>query len=277
MAQWYDEVFRDRVRFGLKVTSVLYSEQSEHQKIEVLDTVQFGRVLVLDGVFMTSESDEHFYHEMLAQPAMTTAPAIRRVLLIGGGDGGTIREVLRHPEVERLTVVEIDGQVVEVSRKLLPAIGTAWDDPRLELIIDDGVAYARDAEVEPYDVILLDGCDPVGPSEGLFNESFYHGCARLLRPDGVFALQSETPVLLEDVFLEIVRTLRGVFGRAHPYFGTVPLYSAGMWTWTYATRTADPLAIVDERAARVEAFTKYYNREIHRAAFAVPNNLKAQL
>ena len=277
MAQWYDELFRDRIRFGLKVTSVLYSGQSEHQKIEVLDTVQFGRVLVLDGVFMTSEGDEHFYHEMLAQPAMTTAPAIRRVLLIGGGDGGTIREVLRHPEVERLTVVEIDGQVVEVSRKLLPAIGTAWDDPRLELIIDDGVAYARDAEVEPYDVILLDGCDPVGPSAGLFNENFYHGCARLLRPDGVFALQSETPVLLEDVFLEIVRTLRGVFGRAHPYFGTVPLYSAGMWTWTYATRTADPLAIVDERAVRVEAFTKYYNREIHRAAFAVPDNLKAKL
>ena len=240
MAQWYDELFRDRIRFGLKVTSVLYSEQSEHQKIEVLDTVQFGRVLVLDGVFMTSESDEHFYHEMLAQPAMTTAPAIRRVLLIGGGDGGTIREVLRHPEVERLTVVEIDGQVVEVSRKLLPAIGTAWDDPRLELIIGDGVAYARDSEVEPYDVILLDGCDPVGPSEGLFD----------------------------------VRTLRGVCGRAHPYFGTVPLYSAGMWTWTYATRTADPLAIVDERAARVEAFTKYYNREIHRAAFAVPNSLR---
>lgn len=277
MSQWYDEVFRNRVRFGLRINSVLYSGQSEHQKIEVLDTVQFGRVLVLDGVFMTSEADEHFYHEMLAHPAMTTAPAIRRVLLIGGGDGGTIREVLRHPEVERLTVVEIDGQVVEVSRRLLSTIGTAWEDPRLELIIDDGIAYARDADVEPYDVILLDGCDPVGPSEGLFNASFYRGCARLLRPDGVFALQSETPVLLEDVFLEIVRTLQDIFVTARPYFGTVPLYSAGMWTWTYATHTVDPLAIIDHRAARIETFTKYYNREIHLAAFAIPNNLRAAL
>ena len=202
MGPWYDEVFADRVRFGLKIRRVLYSGQSDHQKIEVLDTEQFGRVLVLDGVFMTSEADEYFYHEMMVHPAMTTAPRIRRVLVIGGGDGGTIREVLRHPEVESAVLVEIDGQVVEVCREHLASIGTAWDDPRLEVIIRDGVAFAREAVLESFDVILLDGCDPVGPSEGLFNESFYRGCARLLRPDGVFALQSETPVLLEDVFLE---------------------------------------------------------------------------
>lgn len=277
MSEWYDEVFRDRVRFGLKVDSVLFSGHSEHQRIEVLDTPQFGRVLVLDGVFMTSEADEHYYHEMLAHPALTTAPSIARVLVIGGGDGGTIREVLRHPEVEHLRVVEIDGRVVEVCREHLPSIGTAWEDPRLDLVIADGAAYARDADDGPYDVILLDGCDPVGPSKGLFDEGFYRGCERLLGPGGVFALQSETPVLLENVFLDIVRTVRRVFGAAHPYFGTVPLYGAGMWTWTYASRTADPLAIVDERAERVEARTKYYNREIHRAAFALPNELKGKL
>jgi spermidine synthase len=277
VGEWYDELFADRVRFGLKIRRVLYSGQSKHQKIDVLDTEQFGRVLALDGVFMTSEADEYFYHEMLVHPAMTTAPGIRRVLVIGGGDGGTIREVLRHPEVESAVLVEIDGRVVEVCREHLSSIGTAWDDPRLEVVIGDGVAFASEADVEPFDVILLDGCDPVGPSESLFNESFFRDCARLLRPDGVFAMQSETPVLLRDVFLDIVRTLRRVFGRARPYFGSVPLYSAGMWTWTYASRSVDPTAIIDERARRLEDSTRYYNREIHLASFAVPNELKGVL
>lgn len=277
MEDWYDEVFSGAVRFGLKVRRFLYSGKSEYQQIDVFETEHFGRVLALDGIYMASEADEYFYHEMLVQPAMVTAPRIRRVLVIGGGDGGTIREVLHHAEVEKVVMVEIDRQVVEVSRKYLSTIGTAWDDPRLELIIGDGVAYVQEADAEPYDVIFLDGSDPVGPSKGLFDESFYRGCARLLCPDGVLALQTESPVLLRGVFHAIVRTLREVFGRAYPYIGSVPLYGAGMWTWTYATRSADPMAIVDERAERLEAFTRYYNREIHRAAFVLPNELKKEL
>ena len=174
-------------------------------------------------------------------------------------------------------LVEIDGRVVEVCREHLGSIGTAWDDPRLEVVIGDGIAFAHEADVEPFDIILLDGCDPVGPSKGLFNESFFRDCARLLNPDGVFAMQSETPVLMRDVFLDIVHTLRRVFNRAWPYFGSVPLYSAGMWTWTYASRTVDPLDIIDERARRLESVTRYYNREIHLAALAVPNELKPLL
>jgi spermidine synthase len=274
---WYDEVFRDQVRFGLKVRRVVYSGQSEHQKIEVLDTEPFGRVLVLDGVFMTSEADDYYYHEMIAHPAMTTAPRIRRVLVIGGGDGGTIREVLRHPEVESVVLVEIDGRVVEVCREHLASISTSWDDPRLEVVISDGIAFAREAAVEPFDVVLLDGCDPVGPSEGLFDEPFFRDCSRLLRADGVFAMQSETPTLMLDVFLDIVHTLRRVFGRAWPYFGSVPLYASGMWSWTYASRSADPRAIVDERMERLESVTRYYNREIHLASLAVPNALEGLL
>jgi spermidine synthase len=277
VGEWYDETFADRVRFGLKIRRVLYSGQSEYQKIEILETEQFGRVLVIDGVFMTSEADEHFYHEMLAHPAMVTAPKIRRVLVIGGGDGGTIREVLRHPEVESAVLVEIDGEVVEACREHLSSIGSAWGDPRLEVVIGDGIAYAREADVEPFDVILLDGCDPVGPSKGLFNESFFRDCGRLLGPDGVFAMQSETPFLMRDVFVDIVRTLRRVIGHAWPYFGSVPLYGAGMWTWTFASRTVNPVRISDERMSRLEAVTRYYNREIHLGAFAVPNELKTLL
>jgi spermidine synthase len=277
MEDWYDEVFPGDIRFGLKVRRFLFSGQSEFQKIDVFETERFGRALALDEIYMTSEGDEYFYHEMLVQPAMCTAPSIGRVLVIGGGDGGTVREVLRHPEVESVVMVEIDRMVVEVCKEHLSTIGTAWDDPRLDLVFGDGVEYVKSADVEPYDVILLDGSDPVGPAEGLFDESFYRGCARLLRPDGVFALQSESPVLFRDVFLNIVHTLRDVFVNAYPYFGSVPIYASGMWTWTIATRTVDPMAVIDERANRVEATSRYYNRDIHRAAFAVPQEIKRAL
>ncbi|NIM65418.1 MAG: polyamine aminopropyltransferase [Candidatus Latescibacteria bacterium] len=277
MADWHDEVFNDRVRFGLKIRRSLYSGQSPYQKIDIFESEQFGRTLTLDGIYMTSEGDEYFYHEMLVHPAMTTAPLIRRILIIGGGDGGTAREVLRYSEVERVVMVEIDSMVVEACKEYLPSIGTAWDDPRLEVVIQDGVAYVKEAQEEPFDVILLDGSDPVGPAEGLFGEDFYHGCERLLQPEGVFALQSESPVLFWDVFLSIVRTLRKIFGRADPYFGSVPIYGAGMWTWTYATRSVDPMMIIGERIERVEPLTRYYNREIHEAAFALPTEIKKEL
>jgi spermidine synthase len=277
MNEWYDEIFNDRLRFGLKVRRFLYSGRSALQKIDVFETDQFGRALALDGIYMTSEGDEYFYHEMLVHPAMATAPAIQRVLVIGGGDGGTVREVLRYPEVEKVVMVEIDPMVVEVCRKYLGSIGTAWDDPRLELIFEDGVSFAWEADVGPFDVILLDGSDPAGPAEGLFSEEFYRGCKRLLAPNGVFALQSESPVLFREAFITIVQLLRGIFPIAQPYFGTVPLYGAGLWSWTHASHTVDPLAVIDDRVNRIESSTRYYNRAIHQAAFALPNEIKKTL
>ncbi len=271
---WYDEVFEGKSRLGLNVTEVLYQGRSDLQQIDVLQTGAYGRVLVIDQVFMTSERDEHFYHEMIVHPPLTTAPDIRRVLVIGGGDGGTVREVLSYPEVEQVVMVEIDAQVVEVSKRFLSTIGRAWDDPRLEVLIGDGIEYVRNAAIEPYDVILLDGCDPVGPAEGLFTEDFYRGVARLLKRDGVFALQSESPILQRDVFLDISAALTKIFDCVCPYFGPVPLYAAGSWSWTYASQTADPLGIIDERAEHQESRCKYYNRDIHRGAFALPNDLK---
>ena len=159
---WYDEVFEGRIRLGLKVSQMLHSERSQFQQIDVFESEAMGRTLALDGVLQTSEVDERFYHEMLVHPALCTAPSIRRVLVIGGGDGGTAREVLRHEEVEYCRMVEIDQRVVELSRRYLPSIGTAWDDPRLDLVFGDGVAHVTADDVEPYDVIILDGSDPVG-------------------------------------------------------------------------------------------------------------------
>jgi spermidine synthase len=276
MSLWYEESFADRVRFGLRVTDILFREQTAYQLVEVVDTVHFGRALVIDGVWMTSQADEHYYHEMLVQPAACTAPSLRRVLIIGGGDGGTARQVLLHPEVERVDLVEIDGKVIDACRRHLPDIG-AWDDPRLQVTIGDGIAFVRDEELAPYDLILLDGTDPVGAAEGLFDASFFGDARSRLAPEGVFALQTETPTYYRQTLVDTVRRLRGLFPHVHPYVGAVPLYASGMWTFTYASNADLHLALVRERVERAEAVTRYYNGEIHRAAFALPNELRREL
>jgi len=277
MPFWYDETWRGETRYGCLVRETIYSDRSEHQRIEILDTVHYGPTLVLDGIFMTSASEEHFYHEMLVQPTMVSAPCIGRVLIIGGGDGGTAREVLRHPEVEQVTLVEIDALVIEACKRHLPMIGTAWDDPRLEVVVGDGVAYVKREDLPLFDVILLDGCDPVGPAAGLFDLAFYESCAARLAERGVLTAQTESPILQRDIFLDIIKTLRRAFPRVAPYFGPAPLYAADQWSWTTCSHDVDPLAIKDDRAARIEPQMKYYNREIHRAAFAMSADLKRAL
>ncbi len=274
---WYHEVFEDKSAFGLRVTRTLHAERSDFQRIEIFETPFLGRVLALDGILQTSEVDEHVYHEMIVHPALCAAPSNARVLIIGGGDGGTAREVLRHPGVERCVMVEIDARVVEACKAHLPALGgSAWDDPRLELRFEDGVRYVKEADVEPFDVIILDGSDPVGPSEGLFNRAFYEGAKRLLKPDGLFACQSESPTVYEDVFFAIQRTTREVFGASRPYFGSVLLYGAGLWTWTVAG-AADPSEPEPARVRAIEAGCRYYNADIHRAAFAQPSFVRRRL
>lgn len=276
MSLWYTETFEDKIRFALRVTRTLHASKSRFQKIELFETAAMGKTLALDGILQTSEGDEYYYHEMIAHPALCTAPSIERVLVIGGGDGGTSREVLRHAGVKRCVMVEIDGDVVAACQEHIPHFG-AWDDPRLELIIGDGIAYARDAAPDSFDAILLDGSDPVGPSRGLFNREFYASVRRCLKPGGVFALQSESPMLMANVFTEIQASLTEHFDRVHPYFGPVLLYGASQWSWTYASGEVDPLAIIDERAAAIEERSRYYNRDVHRGAFALPNDLKRAL
>lgn len=277
MGLWYDETFDDHTRLALRVNQTLFSGRSRYQKIEVLDTAAFGRVLAIDGIFMTSEHDEFLYHEMLVHPAMTTAPRIERVLVIGGGDGGTVREVLRHPEVEQCVMIEIDEMVVEVSKAHLPGIGTSWNDPRLDVRFIDGIEYAEHSDDPKYDVVLLDGTDPVGPGAVLFAEAFYAGCQRMLTPDGVLALQSTSPLLTMDVFVETQRRLRALFSEVHPYLGPVPLYGTGTWSWTWCSNTGVPhIADPDRQAAIVEG-SRAYNEDVHRAAFALPNYVKRAL
>ncbi len=277
MGLWYDETFDGHTRLGLRVKETLFTGQSDYQKVEVIDTVGFGRVLVIDGVFMTSEYDEFLYHEMLVHPALTTAPRIERVLVIGGGDGGTVREVLRHSEVKDCVMIEIDELVVNASKQYLAGIGTAWDDPRLDLRFIDGIEYVKTSRDERYDVILLDGTDPIGPGAVLFDESFYEGCKRMLADDGVMALQSESPLLMLDTFVETQHKLRKLFAEVHPYLGPVPLYGTGVWSWSWCSNTGEPLRPVQERQEAIVEGSKAYNPELHQAVFALPNYVKRAL
>ncbi|HEX4355667.1 MAG TPA: polyamine aminopropyltransferase [Polyangiales bacterium] len=271
MALWFDETYNGKIRFGLRVTQSLYQGKSEFQSVDVVETEAFGRALALEDAWMTSERDEAHYHEMIVHPALTTAPKIARVLVIGGGDGGTIREVLRYGEVEHVTMVELDKLVVDACKEHLPSFKVPWDDKRLELRFEDGIAFLKNYNGEPFDVILIDGSDPVGPAEGLYASPFYESAKRCLRAGGVLASQTESPIAMADDFARIVKTLRSSFKRAEPYFVPIPLYPSGMWSFTFASDSVDPLAFDEARATKVEKVARYYNRDIHRAAFAQPN------
>ncbi len=275
---WVDE-HHEGVRYGL-AGEVLVDEQSDFQRITVIDSERYGRGLLLDGCWMTAERQERHYHESLVHPALCSAAAIERILVIGGGDGGTARECLRHQGVRHLDMVEIDGRVVELSKTHLAALGGGcWNDPRFHLTVGDGIAWAADCADASYDVVIVDGSDPAGPAEGLFNRRFFEHCRRILRPGGVFATQSESPEAFRQVHLDTVRLLQDVFGHADPLYGWVPMYPSGWWSWTFAAadgpRYQSPLP---ERAAAVAAGCQIWSPRWQSGAFeAIPAFIEREL
>lgn len=273
MANWFDEEY-DGSRIGLEYTRVLFSGQSDFQKVDVIETEKFGNALLLDGCWMTCEKDEKTYHEPIVHLPFAVAPSIERVLIIGGGDGGTAREVLRYKDVKHVDMVEIDGLVVEMSKKYLSKIGSSFDDPRLHVHIDDGIAWVTERNPEPYDVIIVDGADPAGPAEGLFNEAFFQGCSRCLKPNGVLTTQAESPDMMRDVHIAMIETIGRVFPVTNPYYGSVQIYPGANWSWIFASKGVQPTAVIDSRIAEVENDTWLYNRDIHFAMLAVPNHIK---
>lgn len=278
--QAFAEPYRHGWRQAALVRDTLYDGQSDFQHIQVLDTVPFGRMLVLDDATQTSEVDEYVYHEMLVHVPMMAHPDPKRVLVIGGGDGGALRRVLEYP-VRKATMVEIDGEVVRVSRELLPSIaGDAFDDPRAELIIGDGVKYLRETE-EHFDVILVDSTDPVGPAVDLFGESFYKNARRALGKDGIIVTQSGSPLVMLDELIAAANLMRRVFPLVKTYLCSIPLYPGVLWSFTAASCGCDPEAVAPAAIAdRLRANnhpTGWYTPAIHRAAFALPNFLAAAL
>ena len=278
--QVFAEPFRSGWQQAAQVRTILYEGQSAYQQIAVLDTLPFGRMLVLDGATQTSEIDEYVYHEMLVHVPMMTHPDPRRVLIIGGGDGGALRRVLEYP-VKKATMVEIDGEVVRVSREFLPAIsGDAFAHPCAELIIGDGVQYLRETQ-EHFDVILVDSTDPIGPAVELFNDAFYHDARRVLGEQGIIVTQSGSPLVMLDELQAAVARMQRVFPIVKTYLCSIPLYPGVLWSFTAASLTLDPARVAPAAiAARLRANgsrTGWYTPDIHPAAFALPNYLGAAL
>jgi spermidine synthase len=240
-------------------------------------------MLALDDMVMTTIEDEFHYHEMISHPAMFTHGNAKKILVIGGGDGGTVREVLRHEGVQKVTMVEIDEEVIKSCKEFLPTIAAAFDNPKLELLVDDGIAFAKNAAPESYDIIIIDGSDPVGPAEGLFSVSFYQNCYNALKPGGILIAQGESPKFNEKAFSELNFTLRGIFGQENAPVSLffVPTYPTGMWSFQYGLKDSEhPKKIknVEEIDAFVEAKgLRYYNADVHTGSFATPNFVKSLL
>lgn len=269
---------------SLKYTGeVLHDVQSPFQRVRILESPKYGKLLTLDDMFMTTENDEFHYHEMISHPAMNAYGDAKRVLVIGGGDGGTVREILRHDSIEKVTMVEIDGEVIEACKKHLPTIAAEFDNPKLDLIVGDGIEYVKNIDPESYDILIIDGSDPVGPAEGLFSVEFYENCYNALKPNGILVAQGESPKFNEHAFSELNSTLRQIFGEdsAPVSLFYVPTYPTGMWCFQYGIKgTKNPKTM--SQIESVDKFVeekglKYYNQEVHFASFALPNFVKSLL
>ena len=276
LEMWVREVHRDIVGLSFKVEETLYSRRSDYQQIDVVRTAGHGRMLLNDGVIMLSERDEFAYHEMIAHVPLFVHPDPREVLIVGGGDGGTAREVLRHPGVSAV-MVEIDGAVVEACRRHLPEVAVALDDPRLELHIADGVRYVAETR-RRFDVVIVDSTDPVGPAEPLFDRRFYEGVSRVLNPDGILITQAESPYYDPDIQSAMLKNQRPFFRRLHLYLFANLTYPGGLWGLGFASHGPCPLRDFDPRRVEQAALTlRYYNAGLHRAAFMLPTFVQQNL
>jgi len=254
----------------------LFRKQSAFQKVEIYDTFAYGKMLTCDGMIMCAEKDEHGYHEMIVHVPMHIHPNVKKVLVLGGGDGGTVREILRHDSISKVVMVEIDAAVVEASREHLPTLAAALDHPKLELIIDDGIRYAKESPAEVFDLVIIDSTDPVGPAEGLFSPAFYSDIRRILTPEGLMVAQSESPRFKEEDLQKIYQKLYKIFGKekTYCYLAFIPTYPSGMWSFALTSKgSLQP--VKNFREAEAQKFTNrhalnYYSADIHRAAFVLP-------
>jgi len=266
MAQdiWFTEHQTDHVTIGLRVKGVLRHERTPYQELLVMDTEAYGRVLVLDGAIQTTERDEFAYHEMMAHVPLTLHPEPRRVAIVGGGDGGVLREVLKHPEVAEGHLVEIDERVLDASRTFFPAIAAGLDHPRAVIHITDGIRWMRE-EARDFQVVIVDSTDPVGPAQGLFGEAFYRSVHDALGDDGILVVQSESPLLEPELVRHVQTTLRQVFPVVTLYLGAVATYPTGLWTYSLASKRPlrQPRAVGDLR-------TRYWTPAVQAAAFQLP-------
>lgn len=280
-SRWFYESLHRHVRQGLAVRRTIARQRTGFQQMQVLETAAYGRALVLDGVVQTTEGDEFIYHEMMTHVPLFAHPNPRRVLVIGGGDGGIAREALRHPGVEQVTMVEIDPDVITACRRYLPTIcGRAFQDRRLTVVVDDGAQYVRTTTAR-FDVAIIDSPDPIGPATVLFVTEFYRNVARVLRRSGLMVRQTGSLALQPREIGEAAQRLRRVFRTVAPYLAAIPTYIGGLFGFLFASDTVHPLratpAQLETRYRRARLACRYYSPAIHRACFALPANARALL
>ncbi|NLA82375.1 MAG: polyamine aminopropyltransferase [Clostridiaceae bacterium] len=279
MELWFNEYHSENSKFSLRVRRQLFSCQSDFQQIQVLDSYEFGRILVMDGFIMLTEKDEFIYHEMVTHVPMAVHPQVKRALIIGGGDGGTLRELCRYPQIEEIVMVEIDPMAVEVAKKFLPGTSVAFDDPRLTLLHEDGLRYVRRCH-DAFDLIIVDSTDPFGPGESLFTREFYSNCSHALKADGILVNQHEGPYFRQDAeeAAAIYRKTSAIFPIAMAYQAHIPTYPAGHWLFGFMSKRYHPLTDLAPLAWQAhELDTRYYNTDLHAGAFALPNYVKRLL
>ncbi|MCE4370867.1 polyamine aminopropyltransferase [Xanthomonas hortorum] len=270
---WYIEHFQPTgSAIGFRISGKLDEVQSPFQKIEIYQTTDWGKLMLIDGAVMLTTRDNFFYHEMISHPALFTHAAPKRVVIIGGGDCGTLREVLKHPGVESATQCDIDEQVTRMSEKYFPELCDSNHDARAELLFDDGVAYMANCPAGSVDIVIVDSTDPVGPAEGLFNKAFYESCFKALKDDGILVQQSESPLAL----LELIKEMRTEMGKAgFQSFKTLPFpqpcYPTGWWSVTMASKQPNADFAFRQDAAQAKGFeTLYYTAHLHTGVLVAP-------
>lgn len=279
MELWFTEEHTSNARFSIKVDKQLYSSQSDFQRIDIFESPEFGRFLTLDGYMMLTEKDEFIYHEMIVHVPMNVHPNVKNVLVIGGGDGGTVRELCRYKTIENIDLVEIDEEVVIACKKYLQQTACSLEDPRVHSYYEDGLKFIR-KYVDTYDLIIVDSTDPFGPGEGLFTKEFYGNCYKALKEDGIMVNQHESPFYKEDAYAMQRAHKRIVesFPISRVYQAHIPTYPSGHWLFGFASKKYRP--IEDQNVARWKELglkTKYYNEQLHRGAFALPNYVEEML
>lgn len=262
---------------------VLFDETNPFQRVRVLESYSHGKFLAINNMVMCTERDEYHYHEMITHPVMQTHGNAKNILVIGGGDGGTIREIFKYDQVEKVTMVEIDEAVVRASKLHLPNIASEFENPKLNLIIGDGIQFIKDAPANSYDVIIVDGSDPVGPAKGLFTAEFYSNCKKALKEGGLVITQGESPMFHEGTFVELNQCLKGIFGQGsvHTMLFHATTYPSGMWSLQVGVKgSKNPAADFDKKTAQQFSLAKglrYYNEDLHSAAFMLPTFVRKML
>lgn len=262
---WLTEEQSPDMKLSLRVSEVLLNVKSPYQDILLVETGEYGRMMILDGAIQITERDEFCYSEMMAHVALSSHPDPRRVLIVGGGDGGVLREVLRHKSVEKATLIDIDEEVINASKRFLPTISAALEDPRADVKPMDAMVYIKAAK-EEFDVAIVDSTDPVEFAAGLFESPFYRDIHNALKKDGMVVAQTESPFTDRNVVRDAFREMRSVFPVVRMYWGAMPTYPSGMWTYTVGSKNADPSAPLRPAPEG----TRYYTSDIHRASFVLP-------